>query len=326
MKLDRQTSAILLAAASAFWVNLEIFDAASAETITIAETGSGSADGWPVFGAVARGYFKENGIELDFISTSSSASGLQQLAAGSVDISTNGLADPLRAIDKGAPVTLLRLEVMQAPYQVYAKPNIHSFADLKGKEVMLGGIKDVTRIYFDRMATPNGLTKDSYDLVYAGTTAARLSALFSGSIDATILSPPYNFKAQTAKFSHLPAPPDFSRGIPFDGFSVNTNWAKRHQQLIGKFLSAYAKGVAWFHDPANREEAVDILVKHTSIDRSEVEKTYDFYIGLKAFNQVGGISNDDLGTLLDVLKAQGDIEGSTELSRFYNPDALGIER
>jgi TRAP-type uncharacterized transport system substrate-binding protein len=53
-----------------------------------------------------------------------------------------------------------------------------SLKDLKGKTVSIGGQKDVTRSYLDRMLEPNVL-KDSDVNLYAGASSARLAALES---------------------------------------------------------------------------------------------------------------------------------------------------
>ena len=78
---------------------------------------------------------------------------------------------------------------MQAPpYALLAKSSIKSLKDLKGKVISVGGPKDITRIYVDRMLAPQGLKTGDYDYVYAGATTARAQALLSGAVDAAILS------------------------------------------------------------------------------------------------------------------------------------------
>ena len=76
--------------------------------------------------------------------------------------------------------------------------------------------------------------------------------------------------------------------------------------------------MAWFYDPANRAEAVDMLQKISKADRGDVEKTYDFYIALKVIDQSGFIENKGLADLIALLKEQGDLEGSTDIGRFYD--------
>ena len=71
--------------------------ALAAETLTMVTTGKGSAQQWPIFIAIAKGYMGENGVTLDLVGTSSTAAAIQQLAAGSANIASGGLTDPLRA-------------------------------------------------------------------------------------------------------------------------------------------------------------------------------------------------------------------------------------
>jgi len=71
-------------------------------------TGKGSAQQWPIFIVVGQSYIAEQGVTLDLIAASSTAAGMQQLAAGSGNIGSGGLTDPLRAIDKSAPISLSR--------------------------------------------------------------------------------------------------------------------------------------------------------------------------------------------------------------------------
>ena len=95
-------------------------------------------------------------------------------------------------IEKGAPISIVRILVQTPPYELLAKPSITSLKELKGKTVSIGGAKDVTRIYLDRMLEPNRLKDGDLDLVYAGASSARLTALQSGAVDAAILTAPSN--------------------------------------------------------------------------------------------------------------------------------------
>jgi ABC-type nitrate/sulfonate/bicarbonate transport system substrate-binding protein len=214
------------------------------------------------------------------------------------------------------------MEGRTSPYEVYGLSSIKSFADLKKRTVRIGGIKDITRIYLERMLGPNGLKPGDYDLVFAGATAARFSALASGSIDATILNAPFNFKAQGLGLTRLGAAPDYVRDFPFTGYSVGTAWAKTHKAELAGFLDAYRRGVDWFYDPANRTEAVDIMQKLLKVDRSDIDQTWAFYIELKVFDREGRVAASGIENLLKSLKDYGDIEGSTDVARFVNADVL----
>jgi ABC-type nitrate/sulfonate/bicarbonate transport system substrate-binding protein len=296
----------------------------AAETLTMVTTGKGSAQQWPIFIAIAKGYMAENGVALDLIAASSTAAAMQQLAAGSANIGSGGLTDPLRAIDKGAKISLLRVEAQLPPYTLWGKPAIKSIGDLRGKLIVIGGAKDITRIYLDRTLIPNGVKPGEYDMIFAGTTAARFAALSSGAVDSAILVPPFSFKAQGSGFSRVANVADYVRDLPFTGYAAHTAWAKEHKPLLLGFLTAMAKGVDWFYQDANRKEAVDILVKESGSSRADVESTYDYYRELHIFDRKGLIEASSVGNLIRAMHDMGDFDGALDVGRFIDPDITSL--
>ena len=60
--------------------------ASAAETITMVTTGKGSAQQWPIFVAIEKGYMAANGVTLDLVAAPSTAAAVQQTTAGSANI------------------------------------------------------------------------------------------------------------------------------------------------------------------------------------------------------------------------------------------------
>lgn len=320
------TRRIFAASAAATLAAPHVARAQAVTKVAIGEVGTGTANHWPAYIAIEKGWMRALGIELEYVGASSSAGVMQQLAAGSIDLGSGGLVDPIRAIDKGAQITLFRTEANVAPYEVYAKKDIKSWADLRKKTIMIGGVKDITRIYFERMAVANGLKPGEFDYVYAGATAQRFSALASGSVDATLLNPPLNFTAKKAGLVSLGATPDYVRDFPFTGYAVSLAWARKSRALLDNFLVAYRQGVDFFHDKANRREAVTIALKYVKVDPADLEATFDFFHELKMYDRSGLIPNSGVEALLKVLKDLGELDGSTDVSRFYDPSIITPEK
>jgi len=298
--------------------------AAAAETITMVTTGKGSAQQWPIFIALTKGYMAENGVALDLVAAQSYAAAVQQLAAGSANLESGGLTDPLLAIDKGARIAVLRVETQVAPYSLWAKPAIKSIADLRGKLISIGGAKDITRIYIERTLIPNGVKPGEYDMIFAGTTAARFAALSSGAVDASLLIPPFSFKAQSIGLTHLADVADYARDLPFTGYAANIEWATAHKPLLLGFLNAMARGVDWFYQDANRSEAIDILVKESGLSRGDVEATYDYYRRLHVFDHKGSIESATVGNLIKAMQQMDDFDGPRDIARFVDPAITGL--
>jgi len=310
----RVVGSLLIACATA------VLSPAKAETVTVGLVGAVSSTHWPIYIGLTKGYFAAEDIKPDLVFIQSSAALVQQLTAGSLDLAlSTGLADPLRAIDKGASIAIVRVEMQAPPYALMAKPAIKRWADLKGKTISIGGPKDITRIYLERMAGPNGLKPSDYDTVFAGATSARFSALQSGAVDAAILLPPFNFYAESAGFTNLGLTIDYAKELPFAGAVVGRAWAAARKATLAKVLAVHNKSMAWFSDPANRDEAIKIMVVASKLKEEDVAKSYDFLHKNEFFEKTGKVSKTKMGAMLTALKELGDIEGATNVERFVLP-------
>lgn len=146
---------------------------------------------WPYYIAMAKGMLAKRGMEFDIVYGQSASNILQQLVGGSIDlVVSTGINEPMHAAAKGAPVGILRIVGKVPPYAIDAQKDIHSLKELKGKTVAIGGLTDITRLYFDRMLEPNGVKWGDYDPIVVGSTTGRMGALQSGAVAATMLLPP----------------------------------------------------------------------------------------------------------------------------------------
>lgn len=290
------------------------------DTVTIGTVGSPSANLWPVFIGIDKGFFNAENVKADVVYIQSSASVIQQLSAGSLDVSmSTGLVDPIRAIDQGAAIALARFEVQAPPYALLAKSSIKSLKELKGKVISVGGPKDITRIYVERMLAPQGLKTGDYDFVYAGATSARAQALLGGAVDAAILLPPSNFQLQNAGYNDLGLAMQFAPELAFSGTVVNRAWAARNANLLKRVLEAQSKSIEYLYDAKNRAEVVRILVAVSGQKPDDVEKSYDFFNNNNFFDRSGKISRLKMNALVDTLVSLGDVQTRGNIERFLLP-------
>jgi NitT/TauT family transport system substrate-binding protein len=287
------------------------------DTVIMGTVGSASANLWPVFIGLDRGFFATENIKIDLVYIPASAAVIQQLTAGSLNMTmSTGLVDPIRAIDQGAAIAIVRFEVEAPPYVMMAKSNIKNLDGLKGKVISVGGAKDITRVYAERMLAPHGLKPGDFDFVYAGATTARAQALLSGAIDAAILLPPSNFQIESAGYNNLGLTIDYAPELAFSGTVVNRAWAARNQPVITRVLAAQDKSIEYFYDDRNRAEAIRILVAVSGLKVEDVEKSYDFFRKNNFFDRSGKISRTKMNALLDALVSLGDLRTQGNIERF----------
>lgn len=310
-----------LAAAFACALGCAAAPAQALETIVTGMLGSPSSGGWPYYIALKKGFFEADGIKLDIIYAPTAPGLVQQLSAGSLDIvGTIGVVEPIHAVEKGAPVALVRLVGAVSPYAMLAKPTIHSVEELKGKTVCIGGLVDINRIYLERIMTAHGLHTGDYDIVIAGSTGARFAALKSGAVDATMLVPPQSFVAEAQGFRNIGMIIDYAKDLPFSGADVSLPWAEKHRDALKRFLAVLDKSVAWFYADANRDEAIDIMAEASHANRDQVAQSYDFLRKLGYFARTEGVSRTGLQHLIDAMRDLGDIEGKVTPERLVIKD------
>ncbi|HEX3504361.1 MAG TPA: ABC transporter substrate-binding protein [Xanthobacteraceae bacterium] len=308
------------AALSIALAGLAAAPARAAEPVTLGTIGQASANLWPILIALDQGFYTAEDLKPDLVYVQSSAALVQQVTAGSIGIGiSTGLADPLRAVGMGAPIAILRIDVQAPPYDLVAKPSIASLADLKGKLISLGGPKDITRIYVERMLASSGVKPGDFDMVFAGATAARASALTGGAVDAAILLPAFNFQAVAKGFKSLGLTADYVKDLPFSGIAVNRAWAGANTATLTKVLNAESRSIAWFEDGNNRADAIRILKTASSLSQDDVEKAYDFFHNGHFFEPTGKVSRSKLDNLAKAMESLGDLPSALDIDKAVMP-------
>jgi NitT/TauT family transport system substrate-binding protein len=300
--------------------------AGAVEKVVTGVLGSYTSGTWPILIAMKKGFFARRGIELDIVFVPSAPGLVQQLAAGSLDlVAVNGVVEPIHAVEKGAPVALLRIIGQTPNYAMLAKPGIKSIKDLKGKTIAIGGLRDINRIYLDAMLIPNGLKEGDYDIIVIGATGARLAALKSGAIDATMLVPPASFEAPKLGFSNIGLVRDYAGDLPQTGMQISRRWAETRKKVARDIVAAADEGVAWFYDNANRDEAIDIMTTAAKASRPEVVESYDFLSNIEFFARSGKVRRAPLIKMMEAMKAMNDISSIIPVEKLVLTDVTELE-
>lgn len=299
--------------------------AARAADKVMAGSLGGQAPLWAIYVAVHKGFFAAEGIDLELNFAQSGAAVTQQLTAGSFDVALSvGITDPIHAIAKGAPLALIRIVGQSAPYVLIGKPELKSIRDLKGKTISVGGANDITTVYFEKMMAANGFKKGDYETISAGVAAARFAALKAGIADAAIVLPPLNFQAEASGFARLGLAADYVKDLPFTGMAVHRKWASANMPVAKRILAATDKSVAWVTNPANRAEAIELLVKVARSQRDDAEKSYDYLQQIAYFEPTSKVSRAKLRNLVEMEQAYGTVGAGFDIERLVMPSVTEL--
>jgi len=294
--------------------------AAAAETVVAGMIGAPNAPSWPWYIGMQKGLFAKAGIALDLIYVPTAAGLVQQLAAGSLDIVADvGVVEPIHAVEKGAPVALLRIIGQVSPYAILAKPVIASIKELRGRTICIGGLLDINRVYLERIMQANGLHDGDYDITVVGNTAGRFAALKSGAADAAMLTPPASLFAEDAGFRNVGLILDYAPDLPFSAMDVSLAYAKAHRDTLVGLVAVIDSAVAWFNEASHREEAIDILAREMRSKRDPVARSYDYLRAIDYFARDNTVSRTRLKNLIKEMTALGDVKDDIAPERIVMP-------
>lgn len=218
-----------------------------------------------------RGFFHEEGLDPELIQVAANVA-TAALTAGEVDaLGAVGLA--ARASQSGLPVKVLAVTGHRALFWLVSKPELKSFADVKGASLGITSRNGSQHLVASRLLASGGLdpAKDVSTVVIGGAPAL-LQALLAGSIQVTALSPPTIIVARDKfKLNILAEPPrDFlsTQG----GFAVTDRALADKRDLVRRMLRARTKAYRYFHE--NEKGTAETLAKYTKLDLKTTTETY----------------------------------------------------
>src|SRR5262245_15085666 len=312
--------AALCCALAIFGLMTRMAQTAPAAEKVIAGSLGGQAPLWTIYVAVHHGFFAAEQIDLELNLAQSGAAVTQQLTAGSLDVALSvGITDPIRAIDKGASLALIRVVGKSAPYVLIGKPTLKSIAELKGKIISVGADNDINTFYFEQMMAAYGLKKGDYDTLPAGVAAARFAALKAGVVDAAFVLPPLNFQAAAQGFPTLGLAADYVKDIPFTGMAVHRRWATANMGAAKRVLVATDKAIAWLADPSHRGEAIELLVKVARSSKDDAEGSYDYLRRIEYFEPSSKVSRAKLRNLVELEQRAKSVAAAFSIDRLVMP-------
>jgi NitT/TauT family transport system substrate-binding protein len=294
---------------------LAFADMAAAQTLKTVRVGDVApiAADWPHFVAAEKGLYKREGIDAQVTYVGNVANTVQQLAGGTFDIAVSTFDTAIRAIAKGADAVMIGGGVTKYPYSIMTAKGVAKVADLKGKKIILPFNKDLLTIVWNRWVAAQGMNTKDIDQVYDGATPNRFAALTSGTVQASLLGQPFDFKAAEQGYHKLVDLGAYGKEYGFLVFLGRPKWMKDNPEATRGYLRALSASIDWIYDPKNKEEAIAILAKATKLDKALAAQTYDYYVrDLQPFSRKLVIPPAIVDSTVKTLIELGDIKQPTK--------------
>ena len=246
----------------------------SAQTTNIRIAFNGFGGTAPIYLGHDVGIFKKHNLNLEMIFIAGGSLSLQALIGKSLELLMTGGPPVVNAYLQGAKIKIIGGATNLLPYTFVVTGGIRSPEQLKGKKIGISRFGSNTD-YVVRLALNQfALAPSDAQIIQVGGSQARLVAMKSGAIQATVLSPEEAVVAQKMGYGILL---DFiEKGIEFPHVNVvaRDDYLETQSSIVREFMRAYIESVRYYK--THRAEAVNKIQSRSQLpDRVMAEAIYD---------------------------------------------------
>lgn len=230
-----------------------------------------------------KGIYQSEGIDLQMVLVTSPIQ-VTALTTGDIDFS-GAQSQVMAGAARGLPVKVVGFITTKPSFWLVAKPEIKSTSDLKGKIIGITAIGSSTDTLARALLSKSSLTPDKdFTLFGTGTTANILAALKGGSVDAGMLSPPFNAMAKLMGFRTLAYFGDYFEQS-LSGIGTSDKTLRERPDTVKRVLRATLKTLRFVQQsPA---ESAKYIGQEWKVDQQLAEELY--HSMLPAFSKDGGM-------------------------------------
>ncbi len=221
------------------------------------------------------GFSKKYGTDLEIILIQAGSPNIQALLGGSLQLTQTAASSAIQGAVHGAPVVIVATLENKLPMLLVSRPEIKEPQQLRGKTIGInrfGGSNDAAVL----MAVKAWKMEPSdIKMIQTGGTSARMAALVSKKIDATVQSYPEIYQARKLGMNVLADIGDY--GLYTNTSNIVTRaFLQQNRAAIKGFIKGQIEGMHYVK--TNKEGSIRILKKHLQVtDPEAVEGTYEFF-------------------------------------------------
>jgi ABC-type nitrate/sulfonate/bicarbonate transport system substrate-binding protein len=212
-----------------------------------------------IYAAQAKGFYAKHGITLDLKYAPNSNEQRSGLAEGRFQIIHTATDNAVALVETARVDAAVVLGGGNGFNHLIVQPEIKTFADLRGKTLVVDSPRTAFALLLYEMLKLNGLNKGDYDVKPVGGSGQRLEALKRKEAAGGMMSPPYAIFATQAGLRDMGNAVQAIGAYQSDSAVVLRSWARNNSDVLTRYIKAHVQGVRWVLDPANKDEAIKLI-------------------------------------------------------------------
>jgi ABC-type nitrate/sulfonate/bicarbonate transport system substrate-binding protein len=267
------------------------------------------AQALPLIAGVQQGMFEKHGIKLELLFTASSQELRDGLASGDFQVAHSAVDNAVAMVEMARHDVVIVTGGDSSMNEFFVQPDVRSFADLKGRTVIVDAPNTAYALQAKKILRMNGVNDSDYTLKTVGGTLFRYRAMREDKTNAaSMLNPPFSVDATGAGLKSMGRAVDLIGPYQATGAFVLRKWATANRDLLERYIAAQIEATRWAVTPANKEAAVKMLVERFKLQPAVAASTWELLADPKF-----GLARDakfDQAGFRNVLALRAEIEGS----------------
>jgi NitT/TauT family transport system substrate-binding protein len=219
----------------------------------------------PLWVATKKGFFDQQGFDVQLVLLRGVPMTLQALAAGSLHFGSGGPEPYIEASERGLDFVVTGGIINGIAQFLIAAKNYKTYEDLRGATFGTASLTGGTITALREALKLKGLEypRDYKLLVIAGGSSANLAALQSGQIAATTVAVPLNFAAEESGLNVIGRLSEGIAHFQTNALVARRSWAEKNRPLMVRFMKAMVLTFRWMFE--NRDATVEFLSKEMQL-------------------------------------------------------------
>jgi NitT/TauT family transport system substrate-binding protein len=253
----------------------------------------------PVWAPKDLGLMAKYGFNGDVVLVPGSVRQIQALQGGSIHFAQVDAATAINAIHQGADLVMISGSLNSFPYSFIAQKEIRKPEDLIGKKIGILAVGGATETATILALKAWNVPRQSVTIFPAGDPVARIAALSTKAIDATVLSYPDINEAIRVGMHALADMSEMKEAsFPMNVMAARRSFVAKNQDAVKRLQQAYAEGAYLFIN--NKEKGLSVLSKRLRQKNPKaLDETYQYFA--KKFSFPTRVSQAGLHNTLELL-------------------------
>lgn len=278
----------------------------------------------PQYVAISKGYFEEEGLDIELTTGQGADKVMTAVLAGQSDIGFAGPEASIYVYNEGKEdhtQVFAQMTQKDGSFLVSKeKTDNFSWQDLKGKTVIPGRKGGVPYMTFEYVLKQNGINPQK-DLVLDDSIKFDLmaGAFAGGNAEyVTLFEPTASMTEKAGKGYVVASVGEASGEIPYTAYFAKKSYIEKNEAIIQGFTNAIYKGEKYVKEHTAKEIAEAIKDFFPDTDLDMLETSLQSYMDIDAWKTDPILKEESFNLLQTVMKEAGELEKEANYNKVVN--------